>query len=299
MSTRDVPHEGRPVGLSVIIPSFNADKTLREQLDALAEQDVAEPWELIVADNGSTDKTVEIAEAYRGRIANLRVIDASDRRGASHARNVGVAAALGSRIAFCDADDVVAPSWLNAIARALDRHDLVASRFDGERLNSRETLAVRKCPQQEGLMSFRYSHFLPTAGACGMGVRRTLFEALEGFDEQLLNGEDIDFCWRAQLGGTDLHFERDAVVHIRLRSEPGEIFRQTMNYGLWTVPLYRRYLEHGMPRVPWHSGVRSWLKLLLRLPRLVRRSTRTKWLKEFAYRWGLLKGSIRFRTLAL
>lgn len=299
MSTRDVPHEGRPVGLSVIIPSFNAETTLREQLDALAEQDVAEPWELIVADNGSTDKTVEIAEAYRGRIANLRVIDASDRRGASHARNVGVAAALGSRIAFCDADDVVAPNWLNAIARALDRHDLVASRFDGDRLNSRETLAVRKCPQQEGLMSFKYSRFLPTAGACGMGVRRKLFEALEGYDEQLLNGEDIDFCWRAQLGGTELHFVRDAVVHIRLRSEPGEIFRQTMNYGLWTVPLYRRYLEHGMPRVPWQSGVRSWLQLLLRLPRLTKRSTRTKWLKEFAYRWGLLKGSIRFRTLAL
>jgi GT2 family glycosyltransferase len=148
-------------------------------------------------------------------------------------------------------------------------------------------------------MVFRYSPFLPFAGACGLGVRRALFVALDGFDEQLLNGEDIDFCWRAQLGGAVLHFVPEAVVHIRLRSEPREVFRQTLNYGLWTVPLYKRYRAHGMPRVPWHRGARAWLRLLLRLPRLLRRSTRTKWLKEFAYRWGLLKGSIRFRTLAL
>ena len=287
------------MGLSVIIACFNAATTLREQLDALAHQDATAPWELIIADNGSTDQTVAIAEEYHGRIPHLRVIDASDRRGTAHARNVGVVAARGSLVVFCDADDVVAPNWLSAIERALAQHDLVASRFDGEKLNSRETLAVRTCPQQEDLMSFRYARFLPFAGACGMGIKRSLFEALEGFDEQLLNGEDIDFCWRAQLGGAELRFVEDAVVHIRLRSEPSEIFRQSMNYGFWTVPLYQRYLAHGMPRVPWYRGARAWLRLLLRVPRLIRRSTRTKWLKEFAYRWGLLKGSVRFRTLAL
>lgn len=289
----------RPIGLSVVIACFNAAATLREQLEALVDQTSVEPWELIIADNGSTDRTLEVVEEFRGRIAHLRVVAASDRRGASHARNVGVAAARGSLVAFCDADDVVSAGWVSAIERALAQNDLVASRFDGDRLNSRETLEVRQCPQQDGLMSFRYAPFLPFAGACGLGVRRSLFEALEGFDEQLLNGEDIDFCWRAQLGGAELRFVPDAVVHIRLRSEPRELYRQTVNYGLWTVPLYQRYQVHGMPRIPWHRGARSWLRLLLRSPRLIRRSTRTKWLKEFAYRWGLLKGSIRWRTLAL
>ena len=207
--------------------------------------------------------------------------------------------ARGTYLAFCDADDVVASDWIGAIGRALEQHELIASRFDGEKLNDPEVLGIRSCPQQEGLMRFKYSDFLPFASACGLAVRRSVFEELAGFDEDFVAGEDIDFCWRAQLQGRELQFVPEALVHYRMRSDTWAIYRQAFNYGLWTVPIYKRYLKHGMRRVPWHSGARMWVRLLLRLPRLARRSSRTKWLKEFGYRWGLVRGSIRYRILAL
>ena len=299
MSAPTQPRHDAPVTISVIIACHNAASTLGEQLQSLADQDYGESWELIIADNGSTDDSLGVVERYRPKLANVRVVDASGVRGAAHARNVAAAEARAPYLAFCDADDVVAKGWLLAVSRAVHQHDFVASRFEGDRLNSPEVRRVRKCPQQDGLMAFKYSSFLPFAGACGMAVRRTLFDELGGFDESLLNGEDIDFCWRVQLMGTELHFAGEAVVHIRLRSEPRAVLKQAENYGFWTVPLYLRYLPHGIPPVPWHSGARSWLRLMMRLPRLLRPSSRTQWLREFAYRRGLLKGSIRYRAFAL
>src|SRR6266545_10527 len=105
--------------LSVVVPCFNSAKTIAIQLEALANQTWSEPWEVIVADNGSTDSSVAIAESYKKRLPHLRIVDASDRRGAGHARNVGAAAAAGDLLAFCDADDEVAPGWLSAMGQAL------------------------------------------------------------------------------------------------------------------------------------------------------------------------------------
>src|SRR5207244_3518041 len=90
--------------ISVIVPVYNAMPMLAEQLEALSKQTYRGPWELIIADNGSSDGSREIAEAWRSRIPSLRVVDASARRGPATARNVGVEAATGGLLAFCDAD---------------------------------------------------------------------------------------------------------------------------------------------------------------------------------------------------
>ena len=100
------------------------------------------------------------------------------------------------------ADDVVAPHWVGAVARALEQHDLVACRLDGARLNEPAVLEIRPCPQQDGLMRFKYSDLLPFASTCGLGVRRSAFEPRDGFDETVFLGGDVDvFCWPAQLQG--------------------------------------------------------------------------------------------------
>lgn len=285
--------------LSVIVPCYNAADTLSEQLEALSNQKFSGSWEVIVSDNGSTDNTLGIAERFRCRLPNFRIVDASDHKGAAHARNVGAKAAYSKYLAFCDADDVVASGWVEAIRRSLDRTELAASRFEGNKLNDPEVLKIRNCPQQKRLMNLRYSAFLPFAGACGLAARRSDFFKLNGFDETLINGEDIDFCWRAQLQGMQLQFVPEAVVHIRMRSDLHGIYKQTVNNGYWTVPLYKQYRQYGMPVVPWTSGVKKWLNLLVRFPRLFKKSTRIIWIRDFAYRWGLIKGSINYRTLAL
>lgn len=295
---QDAPHQVMaPCDLSVIVPCYNASATLSDQLEALCKQKFEADWEIILADNGSSDNSLEIADRFRSEFSNIRVIDASERKGAAHARNAGANAARGEYLAFCDADDVVAPGWAEAIRSSLDETELAASRFEGDTLNDPQVLAIRSCPQQTGLMNLKYSAFLPFAGACGLGVKKTDFFKLQGFDDALINGEDIDFCWRAQLVGMRLRFVPEAVVHIRLRQDTMSIFKQTVNNGYWTVPLYKRYRRYGMPVVPWTVGVAQWLLLIKRLPRLFRKTDRAIWIKAFAYRWGLIKGGIRYRTL--
>ncbi len=292
--------EKTPVKLSVIIPCYNAASTLPAQLDALADDVWSESWEVIIVDNGSTDPTVPRAQPFVERSPSWRIVDASGGKGPGYARNTGVRVARGEYLAFCDADDVIEPGWVSAIGEALAQHELVGSRLEYEKLNGTES-SRRNLPQQRGLRQQLYnSSFLPFVAGAGLAVRREVFEKIGGFDETLRCGQDVDFCWRAQLEGSDLYFEKTAVMHYRLRSRPKDIYRQTFNYAFWTVAIYKRYRRHGMSGVRWQSGVKMWLHLLfIKSPQLAKRSSREKWINNFARRFGLLLGSIRFKTLML
>ena len=86
-------------------------KTIEAQLKALCHQQWRGGWEVIVADNGSTDGTQDVLARFHGPLPGLRLIDPSARRGAVHARNVAVKEASGAGLAFCDADDEVGIGW--------------------------------------------------------------------------------------------------------------------------------------------------------------------------------------------
>jgi glycosyltransferase involved in cell wall biosynthesis len=100
--------------ISVIIAMRDAAGTLVEQLEALTQQTYTGWWEVLLVDNGSTDAGCDLGRSYEGRLRNLRVIDASERPGCAHARNVAAVHARGEVLAFCDADDVVSPGWLGS-----------------------------------------------------------------------------------------------------------------------------------------------------------------------------------------
>ena len=120
------------------MPVLDAAATLGAQLDALAGQDYEADWEVVIADNGSTDGSQEVAKKWAQTRPNVRLIDASSQgRGPNHARNAGANAATGDFLAFCDADDVVSASWLSALADAARGADVVAGRLDVQELNER------------------------------------------------------------------------------------------------------------------------------------------------------------------
>jgi glycosyltransferase involved in cell wall biosynthesis len=285
--------------LSVIVPCLDEAEFIGAQLEALAAQRWAQPWEVIVADNGSTDGTLAVVERYKDRLPRLRILDASARRGQAHAKNVGARHASGAALAFCDADDEVAPGWVAAIGEALGRYDFVASRFDVEKLNPPQWRAGRGTPQRDGLQRYWYPPFLPHAGGCGLGIKRALHEAIGGYDESWPVLEDTDYCFRVQLSGTPLHFVPEAVVHIRFPQTRRGVYRQAYTWGQHNVRLYKRYRPFGMPALSWQDGAVAWLYLLRGLPQLRSKPGLHAWLWQFAWRLGRLHGSLRHGVLAL
>src|SRR5256712_11213296 len=130
--------------LSVVIPCRNTADQLPRQLWALAREKWQGWGEVVIADNGSTDGTREGAEAFKDRLPHLLVVDASARRGASHARSVGALSASGEAFLFLDADDEIAPGYLPAIADALAHHHFIAAYRASESLNTGWVRVIRR-----------------------------------------------------------------------------------------------------------------------------------------------------------
>jgi glycosyltransferase involved in cell wall biosynthesis len=286
--------------LSIIIPCFNAARTIGLQLDALVNQHWSEPWEIVVADNGSTDESRKIVESYRDRLPNLRIVDASRRRGQPYALNCGAAAATGIALAFCDADDEVAPGWVAAMGDALLQHDFVACRIDFKKLNPAWAQAVfQRHPQQHGrLVKASFPPYLWHAGGGTLGVKKSLHEALGGFDEALPYLHDTDFCFKVQLKGVELHFVSEAVVHIRCRDTLRGLLRQACHWAEYNVLLYKMYRPaNSMDFSRWKICLGEWKGLLRAIPQSrLDRTAQARWVWRFGWQLGRLLGSIKYHV---
>ena len=303
MSSRDVDTGGgraltRPIEVSLVMPCFNAEAWLGTQLESLARQRTDCSWELVVADNGSTDSSIEILESFRDRLPQLNLIDASACRGIGFARNRGVDAAQGRFIVFVDQDDELDPDCLQAMVLALAEHEVVIPRQDFKRLNPEWLWKARPNAQAEGLVSYDYPPFLPHASGACLGIRRQLHVDIGGFGEPLETLEDTDYCWRLQLAGHELVFVPTALFHYRLRDRLPDIFRQAAQYGTRNIWAYKKYRSQGMPELPSLAGVRKWVSCLLRLPTAMTRSGRAKWVWSLGWRVGRLRGCWRYRIWA-
>src|ERR1700678_1621886 len=121
--------------ISVVVPVRDGLPWMEEQLRALVEQESPQPWEIVVVDNGSTDQSLAVARRWAESEPRIRVVDAPGASGPGAARNVGVRAARGELLAFCDADDVVQTGWLSAFAEPLAGADVAGGVFDNWSLN--------------------------------------------------------------------------------------------------------------------------------------------------------------------
>jgi len=285
--------------LSVVIPVFDAAGVVSGQLEALAKQEWSRPWELVVADNGCTDGTIDVVERWRDRMPSLRIVDASDRRGPAHARNVGVGEARSEAVAFCDADDEVAPGWVAAMGEALSRHALVACRSDPTKLNERWVAETREAQPAGALSTVPFPPFAPYAGSGGLGVKKSLHERLGGFDESMPVLEDVDYCLRARAEGVQLELVPDALLHYRYRTGWAATFRQARVYAEQMALVQRRHGEkeaRARRRRPWL--LRGWKPILVTVASLHRRGSRAKLAWLLGWQAGRYVGSVRYRVLA-
>jgi len=286
--------------LSVIIPCLNGEATLAVQLEALANQQWSEPWELILSDNGSTDNSVKIALNYKDRFPAFRVIDASKKIRQSHALNEGVKVAETDSVAFCDADDEVSPGWLASIGNALRDHDVVHGQFYFDKFNAPNDAKMAANSWNNGLCK---KQFLPGGGAGNLGIKRWVHEAIGGFDEKIPRFEDSDYYWKLQLEGFKLHYVPEAIIQVRMgRVNPSlsSLFRRGRTGTAGKYWLYKRYRHLGMlPNPPLKRSIGSWIQILRQgaAGDLKTRRRRSLWMEQFALKTGELVGELQGRMM--
>jgi glycosyltransferase involved in cell wall biosynthesis len=287
-----------PAGLvSVILPVRDGGDLFTEQLAALSRQTYSGRWEVVVADNGSADGSADRAKSWANRLPGLVVVDASDRPGAAHARNVGAQHARGDVLAFCDADDVVDENWLTALLAGLQGADLVAGAIETDLLN--DPLVRRWRPFDVGAVPISHG-WLPYALSANVAFRRSVFMALEGFREDYRVGEDVEICWRAQLNGHRFAYTPEAVVHYRFRAGLRPLLRQYVAYGTIGPRLFQDFRDEGMPASGLRAAVGPWVRLVTKLPiALLSTTARGDVLRRMAFRLGRIRGSLQVRVLYL
>ena len=284
--------------VSVIIPVHNARDVLDEQLRALAHQDYDGPFEVVVSDNGSTDGVREFVQdhALRARL-NLKYVDSSGTPGASHARNRGAEAAEGPLLAFCDADDVVHPTWLRRITAELNSYDLVGTGLSTEALNSEATRAAVPFapPSNQGKSPFR-----PFVIGASMACRASTYRDLGGMFEFVHASEDMEFSWRAQQSGARLHFIAEPLVEYRLRTGYRDNWKQAGALGYGSAHVRGMYRAAGCPPFRIRTISVALLALAVRnplLPTAVTRMPTRLWLRLTAAHLGLIRGGRRYSSL--
>lgn len=286
--------------VSVVIPARNAAASLGAQLESLSGQrDPGVDWEIVVADNGSTDGTRDLVLHHAAQDPRIRCVDASRAPGVNVARNVGTEHAEGRWIALCDADDVVDPDWLHAHVSAFSESgaDLLGGRLvpilgPSGRSFGRSTSAFDQSAPHP-------MRFLPMAPGANMCYSRAAWKAVSGFDESwdVPGNDDLDFSWRVQLHGFSFQFVPEAVVFYRFRDSRAGSVRQAFLYCVASPKVYGRFRSAGARRRSIAGALRSWLTLVLTSWQVVSSTdARDRWLHRLAKNAGYLVGSLRFRV---
>ncbi len=255
--------------IAVAVVNWNTRDLLRTCLRSV----VAEaPAELVVADNGSTDGSVEMVR--REFPAAVLVVN-PENPGYGAGANRAVGRCTTGYVLLLNSDTTLAPGALGALRDYLDRHEraaIVGPRLvhpDGTPQEScfRFPRAVRPLTRAKaGSLPHDRAGPVPWVLGAALGLRRTAFEAVGGFDETYhMYFEEVDLAYRLRKAGWETHFTPEArVVHVGGASTRQRRTEMLLRTRLSSLEFYRRH-HQGVPRA---AGLAA--EYTLTLGRLVR-----------------------------
>lgn len=269
--------------MTVVIPARDAALTIGGQLAAVIGQSRPDcRLEVIVVDDGSLDATKVVAAGVDG----VSVIDGPN-LGPGAARNAGARMATSDLLGFVDADDVVGDGWAAAVVSSLREHEVVTGPLELSTLNASPWGQTRGAGWGGSLD--RFEGAFPYASSCNLGIRRSVFDALGGFDEGFEVGEDLELSLRLALAGHAIHFDDRAVVHYRLRSGLRAVAHQAFRYGRAGAVVAARCNRAGLKT---SSGLlRRVLWLVRRVTVLKDHAGRARWVWLAAHTLGRASGA--------
>jgi len=252
--TRERPHGVEPEPcpadlISVVIPCFNEASVLGRTLAHLAPHQAASRFEVVVADDGSSDETVAIAARHGVPV----VLSSGGDRGSAGARNRGANLARGQLLLFLDADVLIdRPEYFFAeVRRRFADPGLAAASVHCSVYPDQATLAERVYHQLYDVVDWACNRLgLGTAGGWCQIVRRAPFDAVGGFDPTFTSGQDVDLFFRLSRSYRTRHLH-SLVVHESPRRYRGKgLLRTAIGWfvnGVSVCFFRRPYLRNYPP----------------------------------------------------
>jgi len=193
--------------ISCIIPVFNGERYLSEAIESIFKQ-TYRPLEIIIVDDGSTDRTPTVAERYRERVRYLKQANA----GTATARNSGINAAQGEYIAFLDSDDL----WPSEkLERQLARFE-ARPELDYCLAYVQNFWVPELIEEEKRFRDHRISKPLPGYSTATLLARRALFDTVGRFNPAIRHADDTEWFLRASESGAAMELLSDVLLYRRL-----------------------------------------------------------------------------------
>lgn len=224
---------------SIIIPCYNAERTLPFTLESIINQTNFTPHEIILVDNNSSDRSVEIARSF-----GLKIIMNSV-QGAGPTRNAGAKIATGTHLVFMDADVMLPVNWLSQLAECFHDHSwiegiagsLIPLGLKKNLLTKfRRYLLKEKSQGQMNLLGAT----VPVLNSALFSIKRSTFQNLGGFDESYVRMEDSHLGFKAFNASLNfmVHPEQAGVFYYP--DSYISYFLRSFHVGFWFPKIHER-----------------------------------------------------------
>jgi succinoglycan biosynthesis protein ExoA len=239
-----------PPSVSIIVPCYNEQATIRLLLDAICAQTYPRArMEVVIADGLSQDKTREVIGAFQAEHPDLslRIVD-NERRSIPSGLNLAIRAARGEVIVRLDAHSMPIPEYIARCTQALEAGKganvggVWTIRPGANGWIPESIAAAAAHPLGVGDAMYRLKANEGAVDTVPFGAfRRELVEKLGGFDELLLANEDYEFNTRLRRSGGIVWLDPQIRSTYVARATLGELAKQYWRYGFWKFKMLRRY----------------------------------------------------------
>lgn len=220
------------IKVSVVVPAYNEEKSIKETLESLVDQNTDLEYEVILVDNNSTDKTVEIAKTFQNRM-NLRIIN-EKRQGRGAARARGFDESLGDIILSADSDSIFYKDWITTLVEPL-KGNIVAASTSCKIVDCAPfTNAAFNFLQPKIVIGYRLLSGYYWLSGFSFSIFKDAYKKSGGFDIELQGQEDTDLSFKVSKVGKIVFIQKPIIFS-------GRRFKKGLLAGLFDY--FRSFIE--------------------------------------------------------
>jgi len=243
---QNVPDESLP-SFSIIVPAKNEERVINRLLKSLSTLNYPlNKREIIIVEDGSTDKTKNICINYAKEHANVKILNRNISNGKPSALNFGLKNAKGDIVAIFDADNVPASDALSAVVKYFEDPKVAAVQGRTASINPKENMLTQFISYEEAVWCEAYLRgkdvlnlFVHLKGSCQF-LRRNILEQLQGFDEAVLS-EDMEISARLIENNYKIRYAPDVVALQENPSTLKRLFKQRTRWFRGTMEVAFKY----------------------------------------------------------